>query len=76
VVFENAYTPYPLCAPARFSMMAGQLPSRIGAYDNGAEFPASIPTIHIIFVQRVTTHAWLAKCILSDPINTMALKND
>lgn len=44
-VFENAYTPYPLCAPARFSMMSGRLPSRIGAYDNGAEFPASTPTI-------------------------------
>ncbi|MEM7206928.1 MAG: choline-sulfatase [Pseudomonadota bacterium] len=45
VLFENAYTPYPLCAPARFSMMSGQLPSRIGAYDNGAEFSASVPTI-------------------------------
>ncbi len=44
-VFENAYTPYPLCAPARFSMMSGQLPSRIAAYDNGAELPASVPTI-------------------------------
>jgi choline-sulfatase len=44
VVFENAYTPYPLCAPARFSMMSGQLPSRIGAFDNGAEFTAATPT--------------------------------
>jgi choline-sulfatase len=44
-VFDNAYTPYPLCAPARFSMMTGQLPSRIGAYDNGAELAASVPTI-------------------------------
>ena len=26
----------PLCAPSRFSMLAGLLPSRIGAYDNGA----------------------------------------
>jgi len=26
-------------------MITGSLPSRIGAYDNGAEFPASIPTI-------------------------------
>lgn len=25
-------------------MLSGQLPSRIGAYDNAAEFPASIPT--------------------------------
>ncbi len=44
MVFENAYCPYPLCAPSRFGMMAGRLPSRIGAYDNGAEFTASTPT--------------------------------
>ena len=37
-VFENAYCNYPLCAPSRFSMMSGRLPSRIGAYDNGADF--------------------------------------
>lgn len=43
-VFENAYCNYPLCAPSRFSMMSGRLPSRIGAYDNGAEFAASVPT--------------------------------
>ena len=45
VVFESAYCNFPLCAPSRFSMMAGQLASRIGAYDNGAEFPSSIPTL-------------------------------
>lgn len=45
LVYTNAYTPYPLCAPARFSMMSGKLPSKIGAYDNGAEFTASTPTI-------------------------------
>lgn len=44
VLFEDAYCNYPLCAPSRFSMMAGKLASRIGAYDNGAEFPSSIPT--------------------------------
>ena len=44
-VFKNAYCNYPLCAPARFSMMSGQMPSRIGAYDNAAEFPASVPTL-------------------------------
>lgn len=42
--FENAYCNNPVCAPSRFSMMSGQLASRIGAYDNAAEFPASIPT--------------------------------
>ncbi|ACV68202.1 choline-sulfatase [Desulfohalobium retbaense] len=44
VVFDNAYCNNPLCAPSRFSMMAGQHSSAIGAYDNGAEFPADIPT--------------------------------
>lgn len=45
VVFENAYCNSPLCAPSRFSMMSGKLPSRIGAYDNAAFFSAEIPTI-------------------------------
>jgi len=45
VVFENAYCNFPICAPSRFSMLTGQLPSRIGAYDNAAEFPSSIPTL-------------------------------
>lgn len=43
-VFETAYCNFPLCAPSRFSMAAGQLCSTIGAYDNAAEMPASIPT--------------------------------
>ena len=46
VVFENAYCNFPLCAPSRFSMLSGRLPSRIGAFDNAVEFPASVPTIH------------------------------
>ena len=44
VVFENAYCNFPLCAPSRFSMAAGQLCSAIGAFDNAAEFSAEIPT--------------------------------
>lgn len=43
-LFENTYCNSPLCAPSRFSMMSGQLPSHIGAYDNASEFPARIPT--------------------------------
>jgi choline-sulfatase len=44
VVFDSFYCNSPLCAPSRFSFMAGQLPSKIGAYDNAAEFPAQVPT--------------------------------
>lgn len=43
-VFEQAFCTYPLCAPSRCSLMSGRLPSRISAFDNGAEFPASVPT--------------------------------
>jgi choline-sulfatase len=44
VVFENAYTNYPICAPARYALMSGQLPSKVGAYDNATEFPSEVPT--------------------------------
>ena len=44
-VFDNAYTSSPLCAPARASFMTGRLCPDINAYDNGAELPASVPTI-------------------------------
>ena len=44
VVFDSFYCNSPLCAPSRFSFMAGRLPSKIGAYDNAAELPASVPT--------------------------------
>ncbi|MDW6001351.1 choline-sulfatase [Vibrio mangrovi] len=44
VVFDSAYCNSPLCAPSRYVLMTGQLPSIIGAYDNAADFPADIPT--------------------------------
>ena len=43
-VFETAYCNFPLCSPSRASMATGKLCSEIGAYDNAAELPASIPT--------------------------------
>ena len=45
VIFEQAYCNAPLCSPSRHAMMTGQLPSRIGVYDNAAELASSIPTI-------------------------------
>ena len=44
VVFDTFYCNVPLCAPSRASMMTGMLGSRIGAFDNGTELPASVPT--------------------------------
>ena len=42
--FDNAYCNSPLCAPSRFSFMAGQHVTNIAAYDNASEFPSSIMT--------------------------------
>lgn len=44
IVFDNAYCNSPLCAPSRYVLMSGQLPTKIGAYDNAADFAADIPT--------------------------------
>ena len=43
-VFQTAYCNFPLCSPSRASMATGKLCSEIGAYDNAAELPATIPT--------------------------------
>ncbi|PCC26495.1 Choline-sulfatase [Arthrobacter rhombi] len=43
-VFDRAYCNTPLCAPSRASMMTGEMPSDLGCYDNGDDFPASTPT--------------------------------
>ncbi|MGE8504775.1 MAG: choline-sulfatase [Pseudomonas sp.] len=44
VVFDSAYCNSPLCAPSRFTLVSGRLPSKIGAFDNAADFPADVPT--------------------------------
>ena len=44
VVFDTTYSNSPLCAPARFAMMAGQHNSKIGAYDNASELASTVPT--------------------------------
>lgn len=44
VVFSSAYCNSPLCAPSRFTMCTGQLPSKIGGFDNASIFSSDIPT--------------------------------
>ncbi|KAF5862273.1 hypothetical protein ETB97_011886 [Aspergillus alliaceus] len=59
VVFDSAYCNSPLCAPSRFVMVTGQLPSKIGAYDNAADLPADIPT-YAHYLRREGYHTALA----------------
>lgn len=44
VIFDSAYCPSPLCAPSRMSLITGQLPSKIGSYDNASSISSDTPT--------------------------------
>jgi len=44
VVFDSAYCNSPLCAPSRMAMVTGQLPSKIGSYDNACSIDPDTPT--------------------------------
>lgn len=43
VLFEQAFTPYPLCVPARCAMFAGQYPHSLGVRDNSGRLPSQAP---------------------------------
>jgi choline-sulfatase len=45
VRFDAAYTPHPVCAPARACMITGKRVSTVEAWDNAALLPADEPTM-------------------------------
>lgn len=56
VQFDSAYCPSPLCAPSRMSLISGQLPMNIGAYDNAAQISSETPTYaHYLRLQGYQT---------------------
>ncbi|CAF2095230.1 unnamed protein product [Rotaria magnacalcarata] len=59
VVFDSAYCNSPLCAPSRLVLMSGQLPHKIGAYDNAADFVSNIPTF-AHYLRRLGYHTCLS----------------
>ena len=44
VAFDNAYTNYPLCCPARMSFMSGREPYELQGWHNGFVLPSGTPT--------------------------------
>jgi len=44
VLFSSAYTPSPVCVPARCSLILGQYPHNTGCADNGHRMPEDRPT--------------------------------
>ncbi len=59
VRFDAAYSPSPLCAPARACLMSGQYTSTNRVYDNSAAFASDIPT----FAHYLTNAGY--DCVLS-----------
>ena len=45
VVFDNAYTPCPVCAPARAAWFTGQYVNRLGTWDNSTPFDGTVSCI-------------------------------
>ncbi|WP_210481239.1 choline-sulfatase [Naasia sp. SYSU D00948] len=45
VRFDAAYTPAPLCAPARAALVAGRDASALGCFDNASILPSDVPTM-------------------------------
>jgi choline-sulfatase len=43
--YDAAYTPYPLCSPARAALVTGRYASSLGCYDNASVLPADEPTV-------------------------------
>ncbi len=58
VVFRNAYTPSPICIPARQCMMAGQLPMTCGCQ----RFGSDLPPFSMTFARRFAQYAYVASC--------------
>ncbi len=54
VVFRNAYTPSPICIPARQALMAGQLPRTCGCEVFGEDLPPG----HMTFARRFAQYAY------------------
>ena len=56
VIFRNAYTPSPICIPARQSMMIGQLPRTCGVEHYGQDLPPFSNT----FAKHLARHAYVS----------------
>ena len=45
-LFENAYTPCPVCVPARAAFATGKYVHQIGTWDNAMAYDGRVPSWH------------------------------
>ncbi|MDA8296683.1 MAG: sulfatase-like hydrolase/transferase [Actinomycetota bacterium] len=69
-MFQRAFTPQPLCAPARSVMQTGRYPTATGCFRNGIPLPKHAPTIGRTFSDAGYATAYIGKWHLAsgDPV--------
>jgi len=65
-LLAQAFTPQPVCAPARSVLQTGQYPTRNGVYRNGIALPAEAPTLARVFAAAGYDTAYVGKWHLAD----------
>lgn len=65
--FPAAYSPMPVCVPARYLLMTGRLPVSWGMHSNCGEIPAGVPTLPEILGHEGYRTALIGKAHFSGP---------
>ena len=55
--FTRAYTPCPVCVPARYAMLTGRMPFQSGCFDNGPMPETGMSLMERLKEQDYQTHA-------------------
>ena len=72
VRFTNAYTPCPICVPARASLATGKWVHQVGAWDNAAPWHGETPSWHSRLRDTATRSSPSASCTSARRMTTTA----
>lgn len=61
VVFDNCYTPCPVCAPARGSFISGRYVNRIGTWDNSTPYDGTVKGLSHYLTENGTQYICIGK---------------
>lgn len=60
-VFDNCYSPCPVCAPARSSFIAGRFVNRLGTWDNSTPYDGRVPGLSHYLTQHGKRYVSIGK---------------